>query len=64
MVLGPTEPLKEMSARNISLEQRRPVCKDDNHTTFMRRLSRNVEASASWNPQASGIVLPFRYVLK
>jgi len=31
--------------------QRRPVHRADNITTFMCWLSRNLEASTSWNPQ-------------
>ena len=31
---------------------RRPVCRADNLTTFMCRLSWNLGASTSWNPQA------------
>jgi hypothetical protein len=49
MALGSTQPLTEMSTRNISWGQRRPVRRAD-LTTFMRRLSRNLRASASWNP--------------
>ena len=39
MALGLTQPLTEMSARNISWRQRRPVRKADNLTSFMCRLS-------------------------
>ena len=35
MALGLTQPLTEMSTRNISWEQRRPVRRADNLTTFM-----------------------------
>ena len=37
MALGSTQPLTEMSTRNISLGERRPVRKADNLTTFMCR---------------------------
>jgi hypothetical protein len=44
--------------------KRRPVRRADNLTTFMCRLSWNLEASTSWNPQGlsrphNGIALPF-----
>jgi hypothetical protein len=48
MALGLTPPLTEMSTRNVSW---RPVRRADNLTTFMCRLSWNLGASASWNPQ-------------
>ena len=51
MVLGLTQPLTEMSIRNISWGYSWPVCKADNLTTFMCRMSWNLGASASWNPQ-------------
>jgi hypothetical protein len=40
-----------MSTRNISWGWRWPVCRADNHTTFMYCLSWNLGASTSWNPQ-------------
>ena len=40
-----------MSTRNISWGSRRPVRRAHNLTTFMCRLSRNLRASTSWNPQ-------------
>jgi len=46
-----TQPLTEMGTRNISWGWRRPVCRADNPTTFMCRLSWNLGASPSWNPQ-------------
>jgi len=52
MALGSTQPLKEMSTRNVSWGWRRPVRRADNLTTFMCRLSWNLGASTSWNPQA------------
>ena len=54
MTLGLTQPLTEMTARNISWGEgglRWPVRRADNLTTFMCRLSWNLGASASWNPQ-------------
>ena len=50
VALGLTQPLTEMSTRNISWEQRRPVRRADYLTTFMCRLSWNLGASPSWNP--------------
>jgi hypothetical protein len=35
MALGSTQPLTEMSTRNISWEWRQPVCRADNLSTFM-----------------------------
>ena len=51
MALGSTQPLIEMSTRNISWSggKRRPVRRADYFTTFMCRLPRNVRDS--WNPQ-------------
>jgi hypothetical protein len=49
MALEATQPLTEMSTRNISWGVRWPVHKADNLTTFMCRLSRNLGASTSWN---------------
>ena len=51
MALGSTQPLTEMSTRNISWGQRRPVRRADNLTTFVCRLSWNLGTSPSWNPQ-------------
>jgi len=51
MALGLTQPLTEMSTRNISWGWRRAVHRSDNLTTFMCRLSWNLGASTSWNPQ-------------
>jgi len=51
MALGLTQPLTEMSTRNISWGWRRPVRRADNLTTFMCRLSWNLGASTSWHPQ-------------
>jgi len=51
MTLGLTQPLTEVSTRNISWGKRRPVRRADNITTFMCRLSWNLGASTSWNPQ-------------
>jgi len=51
MALGLTQPLTEMSTRSISWGKRRPVRRADNLTTFMCRMSWNLGASTSWNPQ-------------
>jgi len=51
MALGLTQPLTEMSTRNVSWEQMRPVHRSDNLTTFMCRLSWNLGASTCWNPR-------------
>jgi hypothetical protein len=46
-----TQPLTEISTRNISWGLRRPVRKADNLNAFMCRLTWNMGASTSWNPQ-------------
>jgi hypothetical protein len=51
MALGLTQPLTEMSTRNISWEKRWPVRRADNVTTFICRLSCSLGASNSWNPR-------------
>jgi len=51
MALELTQPLTEMSTRNVTWGLRRPVRRADNLTTFMCRLSWNLGASTSWNPQ-------------
>jgi len=51
MVLGSAQPLTEMSTRNVSWGYRRQVRRADNLTTFMCRLSWNLGAWTSWNPQ-------------
>jgi len=51
MALRLTQPLTERSVRFIFCGVRRPVCRADNITTFMCRLSWNLGASASCNPQ-------------
>jgi hypothetical protein len=53
MALGSTQPLREISTRNVSWGggQMRPVRTSDNLTTFMHRLSTNLGASTFWNPQ-------------
>ena len=67
MALGSTQPLTEMSTRNISWGYRRPVRRADNPTTFMCRLSWNLGASTSWNPQGlsrpvMGLLYLYRYL--
>jgi hypothetical protein len=52
MALESTQPLTEMSTRNISWGSKGGRCVGaDNFTTFMCRLSRNLGASTSWNPK-------------
>jgi hypothetical protein len=48
MALGSTQPLTEMSTRNISCGVK---AVGDNLTTFKCQLSRNPGASTSWNPK-------------
>jgi hypothetical protein len=48
--LGLTQPLAEMSTKNISRGSRRLVCRADNLTNFMYRLSSNLGASTSFLP--------------
>jgi len=63
MALGSTQPLTEMSTGNISWGWRRPVRKAD-FTTFKCRLSWNLGASASFNPQGlSRPVMGLLYLL-
>jgi len=49
MALGLTQPLTEMSTRNIFWVYRRPVLRADNIIALMCRLSWNMRASTSWN---------------
>jgi hypothetical protein len=64
MALGSTQPLTEMSTRNTSWGVKRPVCRADNHITFMCWLSWNLGASNSWNPQGlSRPVMGLLYIL-
>jgi len=63
MALGLTQPLTEMSTRNISWGVKVSVHRADNLTTFMCRMSLNLGASTSWNPSGpvqdhNGISLP------
>jgi len=51
MALGSTQPLREISAGNISWGLKRPVPKTDKLTILMCRLSWNLGTSTSWNPQ-------------
>jgi len=60
MALGSTQPQSEMSTRNISWGWRRSVRGAD-LTTFMCRLSWNLGASPSWNPQ--GLSRPVKGLL-
>jgi len=50
VVQGSTQPLAEMSTRNISRCERRPVRTADNLTTLMCWLPKDLGASTSWNP--------------
>jgi len=50
MALGSTQPLTEMSTRNVSWGKGRPVCRADNLTAFMCWLSWNLGTSAPWKP--------------
>jgi hypothetical protein len=64
MTLGLTQPLTEMSTRNISWGKSQPVQRADNFTIFKCQLSLNLGASASWKPQGlsrpvMGTALPF-----
>ena len=62
--LGSTQPLTEMTTRNISWRLRRLVLRADNLTTSMCRLSWNFRASISWNTQGlSRPVVGLLYVL-
>jgi hypothetical protein len=59
LALGLTQPLTQMSTRNISWARgggRQPVRRAGNLTTFMCRFSLNLGFSASWNPQ--GLSMP------
>jgi hypothetical protein len=51
MALASTWPLTEMSTKNTSWRVKAAVRKANNLTTFMCRLSWNLGASISWNPQ-------------
>jgi hypothetical protein len=63
--MGLTQPSTEMSIRNISWGWRRSARRADNLTTFMFRLSWNLGASTSWNPQGlSRPVMGLLYSLK
>jgi hypothetical protein len=50
MALELTQPLTEMSTRNISWGLGQPMRRADNLTNLMCRLSWNLGASTSWNP--------------
>jgi hypothetical protein len=50
MALELTQPLTEMSTRNISWGCRRPLRMADNLTIFICRMSWNLGASTFWNP--------------
>jgi hypothetical protein len=64
MALGSTQHLTEMSTKNISWGEKLSVRRTDNLTTFMYRLSWNLGASSSWNPQGlSRPVMGLLYLL-
>jgi hypothetical protein len=64
MALELTQPLTKISTRNVSCGYRWPVPKADKLTIFMCRLSRNLGASNSWNPQGlSRPVMGLLYLL-
>jgi len=51
MALGSTQSLTKMSTRNISWGVKAVGARADNLTAFIYRLSWNLGASTSWNPQ-------------
>jgi len=64
MALGLTQPLTEISTRNISRGYRRQMRTADNLTSFMCRLSWNLGASTTWNPQGlPRLVMGLLYLL-
>ena len=64
MALRLTQPLTEMSNRDISWGVGRPVRRADNLTTLKCRLPWNLGASPSWNPQGlSRPVMGLLYLL-
>ena len=50
-VLGSTQTLTQMSARDISLGIKATVCVADIFTIYMCQRVENLEDSKSWNPQ-------------
>ena len=61
MALRLTQPLTEMSTRNISWGVTWSVRRADNLTNFMCLLSKNIRTSASWNPL--GLSMPVQGTL-
>ena len=63
MVLGSTQPLTEMSTRDISWGHSRSVLMTDNLTICMCRFSGNLGSLTSWRPVpfCNGIALSFVY---
>ena len=63
VALDSTQPLTEVSTRSTPEGLRRPVRRADNLTTFIYRLSWNMGASTSWNPQGLSrpIALPIMF---
>ena len=63
-----TQPLTQMSTRNISWGKRRPVRRTYNLTTFVSQLSWNLGTSSFWKPQglsrpAQGLLYLYLYLL-
>jgi hypothetical protein len=52
MALGSTQPLTEMSTRNLPGGKKRPARKADNLSASISRMSENVGASTSRNPKS------------
>ena len=64
MVLGSTRPWREMSARNVSWGVKAAAARADNLKTFMCRVSWNLRAPTSWNPQGLSSFTFTCYMLK
>jgi hypothetical protein len=52
MAPGSTQPLAEMSIRNLPGGKKRPARRADNFPPSVNRMSENVRASTSRNPKA------------
>ena len=61
LTLGSTQPVTEMSTRNISWVFRRPVLRADNFTIFICRFSWNLGTWTFWNTQ--GLSRPVQELL-
>ena len=62
VALGSTQPLTELSAKNITWGWKRLMYTADNLTTFMCRLSWNLVVSTSWKSQ--GLLYLYLYLLQ